>query len=228
MAKGKQSKADERRARAAGLTRNEFIEFVTEAKAARQELDDASMAHAGVFKRGDGLGVHTQAAKLYLQLDRMEDTKRQDFLRAFDQYREWSNWDAQGDLLEQAVEVAEQAIANAPGEGEGEAEEQVPEQQPEPAEAAAPAEPAVAGAPEADWGELTTDGQPELERAGFVYAEGQRAGAERLGPDDNPHPKMSALHAVWERGRVNPTPVAEEDVEELSPRRGRRRAAATA
>ncbi|AIB11800.1 hypothetical protein ABAZ39_07270 [Azospirillum argentinense] len=209
------NKAEVRRARAKGLTSEQFFGFVDDVKEARQELDDANTAHATTHKKADGLGIHPQAVKLYLRLDKMEDTKRNDFLRAFDQYRGWAgHWSAQADLYEQPGADA------TPLEEAMNATDRDSSDEPKPlgdivAGIVADAKPAydvaspsdLPGAEpadeQADWGDEGSDEtNAELENAGFTFAEGRKAGQQGAEADANPHPAASPSHAIWERGRV--------------------------
>src|SRR4051812_26189062 len=98
----KSSKAEQRRQRAHGLDRDTYMDFMAGVAEKKQELDDAQTSHAGAWKKAEPLGVHPDVAKLFGKLDRMEDTKRNDYLRAFDTYRPWyEHWHAQPDMFEQ-------------------------------------------------------------------------------------------------------------------------------
>lgn len=209
------NKAEVRRARAKGLTSEQFFGFVDDVKEARQELDDANTAHATTHKKADGLGIHPQAVKLYLRLDKMEDTKRNDFLRAFDQYRGWADhWHAQADLyeqpgadatpLEEAINATDRDSSDEPKPLGDIVAGIVADAKPAYDVASPPDLPGAETADEqADWGEEGADEtNAELENAGFTFAEGRKAGQQGAEADANPHPAASPSHAIWERGRV--------------------------
>jgi hypothetical protein len=214
---GKPSKSEQRARRADSLDPRTFQTFVAEAASAKQELDDANMAHAGAWKKADALGIHAQAAKLYCRLDKMEATKRADFLRAFDQYREWAgHWVAQPDMLEDdgAAETAGAAgpddqVDEERDEG-GAAETPIgePARETEPLAAAEP----IAAEPEAaDWGEdRAAEASAELETAGYTFAAGKQAGHDGAEAGANPHPETSPSHPIWLRGHAQGVKEREE------------------
>jgi hypothetical protein len=207
MAKGKSKKAAERARIASRLTPEMFKKFLVEVADKRQDLDDAAMAHAAEFKHADSLGIHRGAAKLTIQLDRYEPAKRADFLRSFDQMRDWmEHWDAQPDLLEQETESdgedggdgdleSEGAIFEGAGDGSGYGETTT-------AETTDAAEETIVV--DADPGEddaLVVD-EP-LDEAGYTFACGKKAGLEGKQPEDNPETdKRLKAHNIWERGRA--------------------------
>ena len=214
----KTSKTDQKRASQSRLTREEFFSIMGGIRAARQELDDANMNHAGLYKSAEAQGVHNAAAKLFLTLNKMEPTKRTDFLRAFDRYRSWSNWGAQLELLqedEQAEPAEPEEAKTGAGEGEEERDPVVAELVP-PIAAAEPAEEEVEG-PDAHWGEeqsLTDD--PTLEGAGFTFAAGEEAGIKGYLAEANPHAHDSAAHGVWEKGRAKGESQRESKVDQVA------------
>lgn len=233
MARGKSTKAAGRRERAGRLDQDTFNHFGREVKAAKQELNDATMAHAGVWKNAEPRGIHPAAAKLYLKLDDMEDTKRADFLRAFDLYRRWADhWRVQADILEEEAST-EAAAAERDERDQREAEEaplDFSEREPaEPQPIPEPAAPEV----EADLGEEgAAEATEELAAAGFIFADGRSAAIEGQDVDANPHPEGTAAHPIWARGHAQGTrdkaeaenPETDAGVVPLNGRRSRRAA----
>lgn len=206
MARGRRrsSKAEDKAARARQLDSGTFHNFITDISAAKQELDDANMAHAGAFKKADALGIHGQAAKLYLRLDKMETTKRTDFLRSFDQYREWAeHWTEQPDILDEDA-AGEAAAAATKAETEGDIAREPPAADETSGVAAAAEADVAADKPEADWGDEqpTVEATADLDTAGFTFSAGRTAGLEGKQPTDNPHPMTSPSGPIWERGRM--------------------------
>jgi hypothetical protein len=183
------------------LEADTFRRFVRTVGTARSRLNDANMTHAGEWKKAEPLGIHPQAAKLFCRLDDMEDTKRKDFLRAFDTYREWADWAAQGDMFEEETEGTADAAAEPPeGDGEGagddtgrEPSEPLPEREPLPDNVEV----------EADHGEDTSaEATEELANAGYTFADGRQAAIEGRAAEGNPHPETSPAYPIWARGHA--------------------------
>jgi hypothetical protein len=200
MARGRRSRAAKAWGENAGsLTRDQFMTFHADVAEARQELDDAGTSHAGVWKKADPLGVHPKVAKVCFSIEKMEDTKRRDWLRAFDQYREWFGWNAQPDIFEQRVEPAREPVSGERGKGDGDDDS-----------AGQPAEPTPEREPlpdnvevEADVGEETTaEATEELSGAGYTFAAGRQAALEGDAAETNPHPETSPSHPIWVRGHA--------------------------
>lgn len=215
------------------LDRDTFMRFIGDAAAAKQELDDAATAHAGVWKKTETYGIHKEAAKLFAKLDRMEDTKRADYLRAFDLYRGWAPWSAQPDMFEDQPATPGAAQREDDRDGIGEAEVVEPalteylDRVAEPTERETPVEVEAEGAE--DEGEL----QPteDLTGAGYVFADGKQAALEGRPADTNPHAEASAAHPIWARGHAQGTREREEayteteaEAEVVPLKGGRRRA----
>ncbi len=219
----KPSKAEQLRERSKGLQSRQFFDFLDEVSTKRQDLADANTEHASAWKKADALGIHPRAAKQIARLDKMDAVKRADELRSFDQMRAWmaERWGGQPDLYEQeqAATPLEEAIdrtsstgddAQALGEVVGQLAGEVGEDAgPKPLYDVAsppdlPGQQAEAnGAPEADWGEDGDAGaSPELDNAGYTFANGRTAGQQGHGAEMNPHPATSPSHVIWERGRV--------------------------
>lgn len=205
MAKSRSKKAEERKARASRLTVQQFKSFLGSVGELRQDLDDAAMAHAAEFKKADSLGIHKAASALVMKLDKMEPAKRADFLRSFDQYRDWmEEWDAQPDLLEQNDEDDESAGDEA-GEEDGAGEDGGYGDAGDPPPITEPTPRAEADAPvlvDADQGDTLNAPIVQLEDAGYIFATGKEAGLEGKQATDNPHRETDAAYAVWERGRA--------------------------
>lgn len=225
MAKSRSKKAEDRKARASRLTAKQFKSFIGSVGELRQDLDDASMAHAAEFKKADSLGIHKAASALVMKLDKMEAAKRADFLRSFDTYRDWmEEWDAQADLLEQDDESSGE---DEGGEGGGYCDTSNPPPIGEPtrAEPEAPVQQV-----DADQGEETGSGPVEdLEKAGYIFATGKAAGLagedlEAGAPDQKQQPAAYASysrgHALGVQQRENP-PAADDD--EVPKKKGSRR-----
>jgi hypothetical protein len=78
-----------------------FLRFLGDASAAAQGVSDANNRNMEVWKRTDAMNIHRAAAKDTLRLSKMDPSKRADYLRAFDRYREMAGLDArQQDLLD--------------------------------------------------------------------------------------------------------------------------------
>ena len=217
----KSSKADQLRQRAKGLQPEQFFDFLDEVSTKRQDLADANTEHASAWKKADALGIHPRAAKQIARLDKMDSVKRADELRSFDQMRRWmaERWGGQPDIFEQDAAPLEEAIertssAGAEPQALGDVVRQMVEDAgedggPKPLYDVAsppdlPGQQAEAnGAPEADWGDDGAEEvNPELDNAGFTFANGRTAGRQGHGAEMNPHPVASPSHAIWERGRV--------------------------
>lgn len=199
MARGRKSRASEW-SQPPKLQPDTFHRFIRTVSAAKQKLSDANMAHAGEWKKAEPLGIHPQAAKLYCRLDDMEETKRRDFLRAFDQYREWADWRAQPDMFDDQPDAGDRPpveLVEAPLIGEDEREDADRTE----AERPATAEDAAAGDVEAD-GVEDEAAADQLAGAGFVFADGKAAALDGRPVDDNPHPADAPTHSIWSRGHA--------------------------
>jgi hypothetical protein len=229
MAK-KSKKAEARAAAGRVLDSRTFHRFIGDVAALKQELDDAGTAHASGWKKADPLGIHPEAAKLYCRLDKMEDTKRADFLRAFDRYREWSDWAIQPDMFDDESVMAGAMAREADGDGTDEAPERSER---------APAEPGPLPVTEealkvdADLGEETAvEATEELAGAGFIFADGKQAALDGREAEVNPHAEGATAHSIWARGHARgvadkaeaESGETEADVVPLSQRRRSRRA----
>lgn len=219
----KPSKAEQLRERARGLQPNQFFDFLDEVSTKRQDLADANTEHASAWKKADALGIHPRAAKQIARLDKMDAVKRADELRSFDQMRAWmaERWGGQPDIFEQPATPLEEAIERSGSSDEPQALGDVVRQLVEGADEDAGPKPLydvasppdlpgqqneAAGAPEADWGEDgDADASPELDNAGYTFANGRTAGRQGHGAEMNPHLEISPSHAIWERGRVQGT-----------------------
>ena len=216
----KPSKAEQLRERARGLQPNQFFDFLDEVSTKRQDLADANTEHASAWKKADALGIHPRAAKQIARLDKMDAVKRADELRSFDQMRAWmaERWGGQPDIFEQPATPLEEAIERTGSGDEPQALGDVVRQLVEGADEDAGPKPLydvasppdlpgqqheAAGAPEADWGEDgDADASPELDNAGYTFANGRTAGRHGHGAEMNPHAVTSPSHAIWERGRL--------------------------
>lgn len=92
--------------------------FIAEHDRLKERKDVASTAIAQLYKEHKNtFGVHTQALKLAIKLRGMEPDTRDDFLRAFDEYRDTLDLDAQLDLFEDGAANDNQAddASAAPG-----------------------------------------------------------------------------------------------------------------
>jgi uncharacterized protein (UPF0335 family) len=249
---GKPNKAEQLRERSKGLQAHQFHRFLDEVSAKRQELNDANTEHASAWKQADALGIHPRAAKQIARLDKMDALKRQDELRSFDQMRGFmaERWGAEPDIYEQPPATPlEAAIEERSGGGDDDppslgdlvnhlVEDAANEDGPKPAyDVASPPDlPGPDVALEADWGEDGADAaSPELDNAGYTFANGRAAGRDGKGPEANPHAATSPSHAIWERGRAQGAAAGDDDdlyeavgddsppVEETPKKRGRRR-----
>lgn len=250
---GKPNKAEQLRERSKGLQAYQFHRFLDEVSEKRQYLSDANTEHASAWKQADALGIHPRAAKQIARLDKMDALKRQDELRSFDQMRKFmaERWGAEPDIYEQPpVTPLEDAIERS-GSGDDDApqslgdlvgqlvDDAADEDSAKPLyDVASPPDlPGQAdSAPDADWGEDGADAaSPELDNAGYTFANGRTAGRDGMGPENNPHAVTSPSHAIWERGRVQGASAGDADdlyeavgddsppVEEAPKKRGRRR-----
>lgn len=224
----KPSKADQLRERSKGLQADQFLSFLDEVSTKRQELADANMEHASAWKKAETLGIHPRAAKLIARLDKMDAVKRADELRSFDQMRAFmtERWGTQPDIFEQQeatpLEVAiERAgstddeprlLGDMVGDLVDAAAERVKPAYDLMTPPNLPGAPAAAAAAEADWGEDgAEDANPELETAGYTFANGKTAGRQGHGSEMNPYPATSPSHAIWERGRVAGAAAGDDD-----------------
>lgn len=207
MARGKANKADQRRQKAHGLDRETFEGFIATVKDARQELDDANMAHAGAWKKADALGIHPGAAKLFCKLDKMEDAKRSDFLRSFDHYRKWVDWDAQPDLWDDQPANAPPATDAEQDDG-GDADEHEPgldltESTPRKPTPLPDTDTVLQEQEEEDPVDDTpAEATEELTNGGYTFAAGRSTAMSGNGADFNPHPKGTPSHDMWARGHA--------------------------
>lgn len=216
----------------AGMEPVKLDRLVASIKRARQAKDDANTAHASIWKEAKDAGCHTEALKLALKLDKMEDDKRNDFLRSFDQLRGHLGLNRALDMFDQVgaeVSIAADSDKASPGpapqwdgndapfdvDQPGESGEEVipaaaaeDEQQ----EEAAAAEPETA----ADWrdAEIPVDQMPE--DAGACFNAGCAARRAGEGEDANPHDhtvdlgRASCWLKGWRHADVN---VREEEAE---------------
>lgn len=108
--------------RIAGVEPVKLDRFITDIKRAVQEKNDATTNHASLWKQAKDAGVHTEALKLALRLDRMEDDKRNDFLRSLDQLRRYMGLDRALDLFDgdgdSGVAARETGARSRDGEGD--------------------------------------------------------------------------------------------------------------
>jgi uncharacterized protein (UPF0335 family) len=63
-------------------------------------------------------GLNRKAFKTIVQLDRMEETQRNDMLRTFDMMRSQMNWDAQGDFFAEKPKASAVSAAGSEAEGD--------------------------------------------------------------------------------------------------------------
>lgn len=212
------------------LDRETFYTFIGDVARAKQRLDDANMSHAGIWKKAEPYGVHSQAAKLFCRLNRMEDTKRADLLRAFDTYRSWAeHWAVQADLL--AEDGAEDGDDLQDDAGEQAGDDRGDDRDPTPIDR----EPALLaeseeGTPEveAEIGEESvTEATEELAGAGYTFAAGRYAALTGEDAETNPHPEGSLPHSIWSRGYAAGVLLKDGGDEPAAPpSNGRRRRAA--
>ena len=85
-----------------GISSERIVQFANEIDRLKSKLDDASMDHAGVYKRAEAAGANKKALKLATQLRNMEPAKRQDYLASLDFYCRALGVFAQGDLFSDA------------------------------------------------------------------------------------------------------------------------------
>ncbi len=108
------------------LDREAFIRFLTDASAAAQKVADANNVNMQTWKRTDALNIHRQAAKDILRLSKMDASKRDDYFRAFDRYREMASLDArQADMLDADMDHPE-ILSSARNDGAAAFTRQVP------------------------------------------------------------------------------------------------------
>lgn len=83
----------------------DYKQFMSGIDATKGKLDAARMLNANEWKGADDLNIHSAVAKLMLKLRKMSDLQRNDFLRSFDAYREYEDFD-ESDLIDDAEEKA--------------------------------------------------------------------------------------------------------------------------
>lgn len=210
------------------VERDAFIGFLGDIREAKQTLDDANMAHAGIWKRAEPLGIHPQAAKLTARIDAMEARKRGEFLRAFDLYRGWLDWDAQPDLFQDGMMAGE---ISADTRDAAELVEAPPDDAVV-SEYRGPVDPAQVEEVEADFGDdAPAVADEDLATAGHVFAAGRQvgaAGADGADGADNPHPEDTPSHVIWARGHAqglrDAAAIVEDEPADVAPRHRRRAA----
>lgn len=77
-------------------------QFASSIGAARQDLDDATMAHAEEWKAAEEAGIHRAALKHVLRLKKQDAAKSRDFQTHFDAYADILGLNAQLELFDQA------------------------------------------------------------------------------------------------------------------------------
>lgn len=183
---------------AAKLTRDNFHRFMAEAGPLRQKSVDANMAYAGHFGKAEVLGIHAQAFKLVQRLDKMDASKRSDFLANFNKMCSFmERWGDQPDLLADEVEPTGRDM-----------DEPLP-RMPEPAPVDAAPKPKLTGAakklaeaaakaPEYDPAKQAAD-NAALDQAGPIMAAGRKSGLQGIGRDKNPHEPGSISFGHWDK-----------------------------
>lgn len=84
------------------LTRETFDATLRDLEANRGKLAKVSAENGALLKNFEDVhGGHKAALSLVAKLNRQDEIKRDDFLRSFDQYRDWMGWNAP-DLVDQA------------------------------------------------------------------------------------------------------------------------------
>lgn len=169
---------------------------LTDIGASKAKVDDANMAHAGLFKKFETIGIHTKAFKAILRLYRMEPSARADELRAFDQYRSLiTEFDDQPDLLEEptvivasepvgagdVLDVVSDIIREAVSVQIGDKTEAEPKTNYEPA--------------------VNLDGD-DFDQAGHVFNAGKTAGATGVDASENPYAEDTPSFPVWATGHA--------------------------
>lgn len=225
-------------AKIAGVPKTDIDRHIKEIRTRRQRKDDSTSAHAEAWKRFKDAGGNSEALKLADKLDRMEDDKRNDFLRSFDQLREHMDLDRALDLFDRPADQdnapAEAAQAQPEpepageweGNGEpmaddapGESGEEL-ENPPVAAEAEGDDEFQEDPAPAAEWwkAEIPVDQMPENEGALFNSGREHRQMGGTM--DDCPYTARTPEAIVWCQGwmqaddeaapAADPAPAAEE------------------
>lgn len=106
MAKrGRRPNAPKMAANQGDVKREDYDTFMASVDNTKGTLDAARMANANEWKRADNINVHPAVAKQMLKLRKMDDIKRNAWLRAFDIYRGWEEFD-ETDMVDAAEEAA--------------------------------------------------------------------------------------------------------------------------
>lgn len=82
-----------------------YLEFMASIANTKGTLDGARIKNANAWKEADRKNIHAFVAKLMLKLRGMDDIKRNDFLRAWDVYLAYENFD-RADMIDAAEEAA--------------------------------------------------------------------------------------------------------------------------
>lgn len=183
-----------------GLPASKLAREFSALREAIQRNADATTSHASAWKAAEENGVHKAAAKWALQLDRMSDDKRKDYLRAALDYiayfQQHGQWGAQAELplgapsVRQGDDDADSDAAEDDDFGDAE-------------DASADAADVGPGNPDPDWDGAGTPAAGDIpDQAGHIHAEGEQAGFEGGVEAHNPYPRGSNEARLFAQGVV--------------------------
>lgn len=194
------------------MDRNDFTSVVEMIENAKGRMDDAQMNNASVYKEvEERFGVHRKAMKLFVALKRQDSARRNDFLRAFDLYRQLGELDAQPDMLDEDEDGDAETDLDETAEGENDAEvgegggddsqEAEPLAASDDAETAPFAEETVAPVAEFQEGDGAGPSDAVLDQTGTIYAAGEQAARGDVERTANPYQPASGHNAkTWFKG----------------------------
>lgn len=181
-----------------GFNEAVFKQTMKDIAAARGDLDEASMAHAGIYKEAKKKGANNKMLKSVASLARLDEVKRQDAIRSFFTYCRWAGYLDQTDLFNNAVPGLPANLGAGSDVPENEDDDEEDAEKVNGDETGS--EEKVQG-PDSDWHGGEGEGAEKvLDKGGEIFAQGERAGLDGMIAKDNPHEDATAK-GLWERGR---------------------------
>ena len=212
----------------AGVPKSKCTRIMASLRNAIQAKNDATADHAIEWKSAKDDGIHNQAMKLCLSLERMEEQKRSAWLTAFDAYRchLFPSWDAQQVMpfiADADQKAAQRVVQSGPDDDEvGEtgfssAEDDLYEGLPDVVDAMSHSDAGGFdhdddhGAPWSGEGAPVTGDVPE--DSGAIFNAGHSAGLDGDPEDGNPHEPGGSAHQLWAKGWLRGSNVLSESRE---------------